>query len=123
MVSVDRAPYCRATMGDSSNADQPGVAELRSALASLDPSTRARALLRAPPGPHVERLMVEALDDPEPQVRLAAVQALARLGGPGGTRALMRVAAGDPSPAVRAEALAGLSEILQARSRNTRPRD
>ena len=64
--------------------------------------------------------MVGALDDPEPEVRLASVQALTRLRGPSGTRALMRAAAGDPSPAVRAEALAGLSRILQARSPDTR---
>lgn len=123
MVSADRAPYCRATMGDSSNTDRAGVAELRSALASPDPSARARALLRAPPLPGVEQLMIEALDHPEPEVRLASVQALTRLRGPEGTRALMRAAAGDPSPAVRAEALAGLSRILQARSPQARRGD
>jgi len=114
MVLAHGPPYCRATMGDLSN----GVAELRSALSSLDPSARVRALLRTPPGPAVEQLMIEALDDPEPEVRLASVRALRRLRGPAGTRALMRAAAGDPSPAVRAEALAGLSRILQARSQD-----
>ena len=110
-------------MGDSPNAVLPGVAELRAALASADASVRARALLRAPPDPGVERLMIGALEDPEPEVRLASVQAITHLRGPGGTRALMDAAAGDPSPAVRAEALAGLSRILQARSPHVRRKD
>jgi HEAT repeats len=123
MVSVDRAAYCLGTMGDSSKTDQRGALELHSALRSPDPSTRAQALLRAPPGPGMEELMIEAVHDPEAEVRLAAVQALTRLRGPGATRALMLAAAGDPSPAVRAEALAGLGRILHARSAHVRRND
>jgi HEAT repeat protein len=67
--------------------------------------------------------MVEAMDNPEPEVRRASVQALTRLGGPMGALALMRVAGSNPSPAVRAEALAGLSRILQARSADVRRND
>jgi HEAT repeat protein len=71
----------------------------------------------------MEELMIEAVHDPEAEVRLAAVQALTRLRGPGATRALMLAAAGDPSPAVRAEALAGLGRILHARSAHVRLND
>jgi HEAT repeat protein len=116
-------PTVGATMGDSPSVDEPGLAELRLALASPDPSVRVQALLRAPPAAGVEPLVIDALQDPEPEVRLASIRALARLRGPGGTRALMKAAAGDLSPAVRAEALAALSRILEGRSPHMRKID
>jgi HEAT repeat protein len=70
-------------------------------------------------GHPVEELAVEALVDPEAEVRVAAVRALSRLRGPQGTKALMETAAGDPSPPVRAAALAALGGILEARSPRT----
>lgn len=108
-------------MGHPPTAERLGSAELRSALASPDPSTRAQGLLRAAAAPGVEELAVEALLDQEPEVRVAAVQALSRLGSPKGTTALMEAAAGDPSPSVRAAALAALGGILEARSPRTGP--
>ena len=123
MPWAEWAPYCQPTMGDAPNDDLPGARELRAALASPDPSIRARAVLRAPPGPGVEPMMLAALDDEDPEVRLASVQALIRLGGPAATRAVMAAAARDPSPAVRAEALAGLARILQARRSGARRPD
>jgi HEAT repeat protein len=108
-------------MGDFSDANGLGLAELRSTLASPDSGTRVDALLRAPPEPGVQQLVIDALWDLEPEVRLAAVRTLVRLGGPRATRALMQAAAGDLSPPVRAEALAGLSRILEARGRRLPP--
>ena len=84
-------------MGDYPDAYGLGLAELRSAL--------------------------DALRDPEPEVRLAAVRSLVRLGGTRATRALMQSAAGDLSPVVRAEALAALSRILEARGSRVPPPD
>lgn len=123
MASVSWGPYCRPTMGDFPDANGLGLAELRSALASPDPGARVDALLRAPPEPGVQQLVIDALRDPEPEVRLAAVRTLVRLGGPRATRALMQAAAGDLSPAVRAEALAALSRILGARGPRLPPQD
>jgi hypothetical protein len=120
MVSAGWRPYCRGTMGDPPNTNDLGLGELRSALASADPSTRARALLRAPPAAGTEQLVILALQDPEPEVRLAAIQALTRLRGPRGTRAIMEAAAGDLSPAVRSQALAALSRILETRAPHVR---
>jgi HEAT repeat protein len=116
MVSVAWRPYCRNTMGDPSNGRELGLDQLRSALASADPSIRARALLRAPTAAGTEALVILALQDPEPEVRLAAIYVLARLRGPRGTRAIIEASSGDLSPAVRSEALAALSRILETRA-------
>ena len=107
-------------MGDPPNTSDLGLDDLRSALASADASIRARALLRGPPAAGTELLLILALQDPEPEVRLAAIPALARLRGPRGTRAIMDAAAGDLSPAVRSEALAALSRILETRAPHLR---
>jgi hypothetical protein len=56
-----------------------GLAELEGALASFDPAVRAAALERAAPGPGVEPLVVRALLDVSPRVRVAAVDAVARI--------------------------------------------
>jgi hypothetical protein len=56
-----------------------GRAELEGALASFDPAVRAAALARTGPGPGVEPLVVRALMDVSVRVRLAAVEAVARI--------------------------------------------
>src|SRR6266496_62303 len=58
---------------------EPGAARLRDALEHGGPSERVAAIRSAPPGPGLEPVLVEALDDPEPAVRMAAVRALAAL--------------------------------------------
>jgi len=70
------------------------------------------AIRSAPPGPGLEPVLVEALDDPEPAVRMAAVRALAALARARGTRALMRVSLADPSPDVRVDAVGAVGRIL-----------
>jgi HEAT repeat protein len=92
--------------------DLPG---LRDALASNDAPTRAAAVLRTPNVAGAEELVVAALSDPAPEVRRAAVQALARFGGPRGLRAIMRAVTHDPVPAVRAEAVAALGKMVRHR--------
>jgi HEAT repeat protein len=67
------------------------------------------------PGPGVEAALVEALDDPEFQVRAGAVRALAGVARARGTRALLRVSTTDPAPEVRAAAVAALAGILELR--------
>src|SRR2546428_2037663 len=82
----------------------PDLVGLQEALASKDASARATALLRIPNVPGAEELVVAALADPTAEVRRAAVQALARMGGPRGITAMMHTAAHDPPPAGAAEA-------------------
>jgi HEAT repeat protein len=60
---------------------------------------------------------MQALDDPEPIVRTAAVRALSRLGGARSAPALIRVSASDPAPDVRLEAVAAVGRLLEARHR------
>jgi HEAT repeat protein len=107
-------------MGDSADDAGVGAAELRSELAAPNPSRRAAALARVGLDPHAEHLVIEALQDPEPEVRLASVRALANRHGQRATEALIEAAAGDLSPAVRAEALAVLARILEARAPHLR---
>ena len=94
----------------------PDLVGLQDALASKDVSTRATALLRIPNVPGAEELVVAALADPTAEVRRAAVQALARMGGPRGITAMMHTAAHDPAPAVRAEAVSALARLIRGRS-------
>ena len=107
-------PYPRRWMDD---AGEPllGPAELGGALASVDPALRSAALLRAGPAPGVEDLLLEALGDPVPEVRRAAVLALGRAAGPRGVGALTRVCQGDISPTVRAVAVMAIGRILTDR--------
>lgn len=93
-----------------------GPSELRAALASPDPSVRARAIPRARPEPGVVDVLIEALRDASPDVRRAAVRALARTRGPKATREIVRLSADDLSVSVRVEAVAALGRILAARS-------
>jgi HEAT repeat protein len=91
------------------------VAELMEALISTDPRVRARAIARARASPGTEDVLIDALRDPDPEVRREAVRALARTEGRKATGALMEVSEGDVSVAVRAEAVAALGRILLAR--------
>jgi HEAT repeat protein len=94
-----------------------GLSELRAALASPDPSVRARAIPRVRPEPGVQETLIEALRDAAPEVRRAAVRTLTRLRGPRVTAALIHVSTNDLSVSVRAEAVAALGRILEARIR------
>jgi HEAT repeat protein len=102
---------------------------LRRGLASPDPEVRASALSRirssrpadrpsdeGTHGAELEEVVTEALGDPEPGVRAAAVRALARLGARRSLRPLMRAAAEDPAPAVRREAVAALARLATSPS-------
>jgi HEAT repeat protein len=91
-----------------------GLAELLEALASADPVVRAGAIARARPQAGVEEVLIESLSDPSPEVRAAAVRALARMEGRRVTEALIAVSAGDISILVRTEAVAALGRILEA---------
>jgi HEAT repeat protein len=102
---------------DPRGAPSLGLAELRAAFASPDPSVRARAIPRVRPEPGVQEALIEALRDASPDVRRAAIRALARLPGPRAARALIQVSTDDLSVTVRAEAVAALGKILEARAR------
>jgi HEAT repeat protein len=104
-------------MDHARDAPSLGLSELRVALASPDPSVRARAIPRVRPEPGVQETLLEALRDTAPDVRRAAVRTLARLGGPGVTGALVQVSANDLTVSVRAEAVSALGRILEARIR------
>ena len=102
-------------MDHSAEGPQVGLADLMEALTSSDQSVRARAIARARLSPGTENVLIDALADPNPDVRREAVRALARGEGTKATRALIEVSAGDVSVAVRAEAVAALGRILAAR--------
>jgi len=107
-------PYPSPGMDHSAGGPQLGLAELMEALASGDPAVRARAIAQASPSPGTEDVLIDALSDPDPDVRREAVRALARTEGRKATGALIEVSAGDVSVAVRAEAVAALGRILLA---------
>src|SRR5439155_27168839 len=94
----------------------PDLVGLQDALASKDASARATALPRIPNVPGAEERVVAALADPSADVRRAAVQALARMGGPRPITAMMRSTAHDPASAVRAEAVGALARLIRGRS-------
>lgn len=98
-----------------SSIQEPGAARLRDALAHGGPAERVAAIHAAPPGPGLEPVLIEALADPEPAVRMAAVRALAALARGRGTRALVRVSLADPSPEVRVDAVDAVGRILAGR--------
>ena len=114
-------PYPSPGMDHSAGGPQLGLAELMEALASGDPAVRARAIARARPTPGTEDVLIDALADPDPDVRREAVRALARTEGRKATGALIEVSAGDVSVAVRAEAVAALGRILLAHMPPTEP--
>ena len=90
-----------------------GAPELRVVLRSGPAAARADALRRVISGPGAEPAVVEALSDPDPLVRVAAVHALGRIAGAVGAWAVIRAAVQDPVPMVRAAALEVLERELQ----------
>ncbi len=96
-------------------------ARLREALRTGTPPQRATAIRSAVSAPGVEVVLVEALDDPDPTVRVAAVHALGPLARSRGLRGLARTAMEDPSPAVRVEAVRALASVLQRSAARTGP--
>src|SRR5437870_2250711 len=80
-----------------SGAPELGAGGLSDALASAEPAVRYDAVDRAGRGPDVLEVVLDALVDPDPEVRRAAVRALVRGDGPRATRALIEVSAGDVS--------------------------
>ena len=84
-------------------------------LAPRAAMNRAAAIAATRPGPGVETVLVEALEDPEAVVRASAARTLAGTARGRGTRSLIRAASTDPAPEVRAEAVAALARILEAR--------
>jgi HEAT repeat protein len=108
--------WARGHLADPASDGPAAEPELRAALQSGSAVARSDALRRALPGPGVEGAVIEALGDPAVEVRVAAVHALGRLGGPMGVRALLAVASTDPAPTVRVEALSALSRELRRRA-------
>ncbi|HEX9311568.1 MAG TPA: HEAT repeat domain-containing protein [Actinomycetota bacterium] len=98
-----------------SPAPESSATRIRHALAHGGPAERVAAIRSAPPGPGLEPVLIEALADPEPVVRMTAVRALAALARTRGTRALMRVSMADPSPDVRMDAVGAVGRILAGR--------
>jgi len=129
--AVGFSPYAVPPMGDAGSlhpeqdpADRAAVREparLRESLRTGTPPQRATAIRSALPAPGVEPVVVGALDDPDPTVRLAAVHVLEGLARSRGTRGLARTAMEDPSPAVRVEAVRALAGLLQRRMGRTGP--
>ena len=87
-------------------------ARLREALRSGSGPQRAAAVRSALPAPGLEIVLVEALADTDPTVRVAVVRALPAVARSRGVRGLLRAATEDPSPAVRAEAVGALGALL-----------
>jgi HEAT repeat protein len=105
--------------GDSSSgAPGPGAigpAEIHVALASDDPMVRAAALRGITIDAATEPLVLTALHDDHPTVRMASAKALGGSISPQAARALIEASAVDPSPEVRAGAVESLGRILSVR--------
>jgi HEAT repeats len=86
--------------------------QLRAVLETGTVFARVDAIRRTRPAPGLESVLLEALSDPEGEVRLAAVEAIARWGGTRARRGLVRMAASDPWPPVRARSMEALGDIL-----------
>lgn len=69
----------------------------------------------------MEAVLLEAMGDPDPTVRMAVVRALRAVARAKGTRALLRAASTDPSPAVRAEAVTALGSMLTRSAKGPAP--
>ena len=102
MAAVPFASYAFTPMGDtgSSGLERDPVhspaesepARLRAALRSGSGPQRAAAVRGALPAPGMEAVLLEAMGDPDPTVRMAVVRALRAVARAKGTRALLRAA-------------------------------
>jgi len=90
-----------------------GAPELLLVLRSGPAAARADALRRVVSAPGVEPAVVEALADPDADVRVAAVRALGRIAGAVGAWAVIQAAVQDPAPMVRTAAIEVLERELQ----------
>ncbi|MBI4261846.1 MAG: GT4 family glycosyltransferase PelF [Actinobacteria bacterium] len=88
------------------------LSQLVQALQDPDPFVRIGAIQQVRREPGVDDVLITALADEYPQVRREAVRALQRLGGTQAARALTEVAVHDPSAEVREEAVAALAALL-----------
>lgn len=73
-----------------------------------DPGVRAQAiaqLVQSDKGVETRRTVINALQDPAPEVRRAALDAAAELGSGAGTSAIARIARNDDDPDLRMQAL------------------
>jgi HEAT repeats len=111
----DPAGWATRLPTDPASDGPVGAPELRIVLRSGPAAARADALRRAVPGPGVEPAVVEALSDPDPGVRVAAVHTLGRIAGAVGAWAVIQAAVQDPAPSVRIAAL----EVLEGELRRT----
>lgn len=106
----------RASRGAGS-ADLGSIADLVAGLAASDPQARENAVRRFQPfvsdPEESARLLVGALNDPDPGVRAAAADALVALGAP--ARPALAAALSDSSPVVRREASVALVRLGAAR--------
>jgi HEAT repeat protein len=95
---------------------------VRRALQAQDPVARYAALQRvggvrlpeAALQAELEDAVADALSDAEPDVRVAAIRALVRLGARDALRALITASSDDPSTHVRREAVAALARLVSA---------
>lgn len=120
LVAFAADPRLRATVVRAlSELPDPTCAAVRRALSHRDASVRravVEALARSR-HPHAARLLVSALDDQSPRVRLEVARALGRLDLGNADHELVAVAESDANPAVRLVALRALSRGRRAQLR------
>lgn len=88
--------------------------DLERHLRSSDVFAKVEALRRVRPMPGVEPFLLEALEDDLAAVRVQAVLALGRVGGPAAMEAVSHVLGTDPSPDVREAAVTALLDLTVA---------
>lgn len=120
LVELAAEPRLRgAVVRALSELADPTCAPVRQALNHPDAAVRrdvVEALARSR-HPHAARLLVSALDDDSPRVRLEVARALARLDLGNADHELVAVAESDANPAVRMVALRALSRGRRAQPR------
>jgi hypothetical protein len=115
-VRTRGAPMARGTLDQAAEARLPEAQALTEALAELSgEDERIRAEVAFAVGEWGDGAAVEVLScmakDPEARVRLAAVGALSKIGGPSAVQVLMEVARGDADELVWGRAVDGLRDL------------
>jgi hypothetical protein len=111
-VTAGAAPEEPAQPAVQAPAAELNLTQLVEALQDPDPFVRMNAIANVRREAGVDDVLITALADEYPQVRREAVRALQRFGGTQAARALTEVAVHDPSAEVREEAVAALATLL-----------
>jgi HEAT repeat protein len=116
-VTIGEASPAELAASDTEPVADDAAADLLAALAGDDVVERRRAALglaeRERSDRIVEALVAAARTDDDAEVRQFAVEALAKLGGPGGARTALALT-DDDEPWVRAEAVVALDRLDRA---------